>query len=615
MNEESEDLISSSDARRANQNEVKKSIADRLSHSDFQYSRNEQEILESLEKINKEYDQKERFKKYYEVIDQNELAFTTWLPYQQIEREFIYKWLERWDVIPEKVLESIVRRYDYYLFYDTMAKKRCFLPFLTSILHIRDIFSDDINIVCSIISLKENQTDFIDYLKNLYDGYKYQKHPNWVSTSLYAPIKQLKYIKNLLFLLVNIYKRSNNFFVFQWIILFYDLSVFNITNSNKFQNCRSNMIFINLVSSIHKYMFFNFLNEYCFKIGLFSVSTIYGSIDLVQELIILYSKSYIQIGSESILEILSEIFNFNYYKLNILQRVNIVQCINHNISYHNDNENLFIGFNDLDLDLLQQLYVDSNKLDDHMTHKLNILLFMISIVQKADKQIKNKKFIYYFTRDIFRMLDDLGIYCDLYEELLESGDQSEYFEQCRCHLSNTNGLLEAYSNIILVEKGKLDSVFYSSELKKKIIDGCSIHIKTLHNMKNKYHVIQSKTTDFNVIYYINILMNGILLYKHTDRFEMYMNMCKTTLVDIENDIAQNNTEFKRYLNRAKLIPEELDETKIDAITMEVLYDPITLPTSKMIVNRDTIKLHLYESDCDPFTKIKFTQKEIEEFNK
>jgi len=573
---------------------------------------NEQEVLESLENINKEYDQKERFKKYYEIIDQNEISFTIWIPYQQIERDFVYKWLERWDIVPEKVIESIVKRYDYFLFYDTMTKKNCFLPFLKSILNIRDVFSDDINIVCSIISLKENQTDFIDYLRCLYDEYKYQKHPNWVCISHHSPIKQLKFIKSLLFLLVNIYKRSNHFFVFQWIILFYDLSVFNITNYNKFPNCRSNMSFINFVSSIHKYMFFNFLNEHCFRVELFSISTVYGSVDLVQELITLYSKSYIQIGSESILELLSEIFNGHYYKLNLLQRVNIVQCVNYNISHYNEDENLCIGFNDLDLGLLEQLYIDSNKLDDHITHKLSILLFMISILQKPEKQITNKKFVYYFSRDVFKMLDDIAIYCDLYEELLTSGEQSEYFEQCQCYLSDTNALLEAFSNIILIEKERIASFFYRSELKKKIIDGCMIHIKTLHNMKNKYQLLQSKTSEFNIIYYINILMSGILLYKHTDRFEMYMNMCKTSMIDIEKEIAKNNTEFKRYLNRAIILLDENDDTKLDSITMELLYEPVTLPTSKMIVNRDTIKLHLYESDCDPFTKIKFTEKEIQE---
>jgi hypothetical protein len=359
-------------------------------------------------------------------------------------------------------------------------------------------------------------------------------------------------------------------------------------------------------------MFFNFLNEHCFKVDLFSISTVYGSVDLVQELITLYSKSYIQIGSESILELLSEIFNDHYYKLNILQRVNIVECVNYNISYHGEDDNLSTGFNDLDLGLLEQLYIDSNKLDDHITYKLSILLFMIFILQKGDKQLTNKKFIYYFSRDVFKMLDDIAIYCNLYEELLESGEQNDYVEECRCYLSDTNGLIEAFSNIILIEKERINSIFYMSELKKKIIDGCMIHIRTLHNIKNKYRLVHSKISEFNIIYYINILMNGILLYKSTDRFEIYMNMCKTSLIDIENEIAQNNTEFKRCLNRAIIILEENEDTKLDAITMELLYEPITLPTSKMIVNKDTIKLHLYESDSDPFTKIKFTEKEIQE---
>lgn len=573
---------------------------------------NDSELIEILENINKNCGQKERFKKYYEVIDGNELPFTAWLTYAPIDREFIYKWLERWDVIPEKVIESIVKRYDYYLFYDTMIRKGCFLVFLNNILNIREVFSDDINIVSSIISYKEHQEDFVCYLKELYNDFKHQKSANWFYSSQHPPIKHLKYIKNLLFLLVNIYKRTNHIFLFQWIILFYDMSVFNITNYNKYQNCIGNMSFTFLVSSIHKYIFYNFLEEHCFKSKIFTVYTQHGSIDLIDELVTLYSKSYIQIGSESVLEMFSNIFNEHYDKLNILQRIRIVQCINYNICYHNENENLFIGFNDLDLELLQRLYIDSGKLDDHISCKVSILLFIVSILQKIDKKITNKKFIYYFVQDLFKLLDDLSIYCDLYEEILQSEQPGEYLEQCRSYLEETDSFINSFYNMISVEKEKGDSMFYRTELQKKIIDGCILHIKTLHHMKDKYAIIKSKN-EFHPIRYINTLMDGILLYKQSERFSMYMNLCKTSFIAIEQELAKNNTEFKRYLNRASVVPEELDETKLDSITSELLYDPITLPTSKMVVNRDTIKLHLYENDSDPFTRIKFTEQELAEF--
>ena len=574
---------------------------------------NETEILDALENINKNYEQKERFKKYYELIDQNELAFTTWLTYRNIDRQFIYKWLERWDVIPEQVIDTIVKRYDYYIFYDTMIKKKCFIAFLNSIVNTRDVFSDDINLISNIIDLKEHREDFTCFIKELYNEYKYQKQANWFYSSQHPPIKQFKYIKNLLFLLVNIYKKGNCGFLFEWIILFYDLSVFNITNYNKYQNCMSNMSFLFLVSSIHKYIFYNFLDEYCFTPGVFTVYSSQLSVDLIEELVILYSKSYIQIGSESILEMFSNIFNNHYNKLNILQRNRIVQCINYNICY-NDNENLFIGFNDLNLELLQRLYIDSGKLDNHISCKVSILLFIVSILEKLDKKLTNKKFIYYFIQDLFKLLDDFSGYCDLYEEILQSNEPSQYKEQCRSYIDDTNSFISSFSNIIQVEKEKPDSIFYKSELQKKIIDGCILHINTLYKMKDKYNTIKSNHT-LNIIYYINTLISGILLYKQSNRFSIYMNQCKTFLSSIESELGKNNTEFRRYLTRASLQPEELDETKLDAITSELLYDPVTLPTSKMIVNRDTIKLHLYENDYDPFTRIKFTESDINEFMK
>ena len=222
--------------------------------------------------------------------------------------------------------------------------------------------------------------------------------------------------------------------------------------------------------------------------------------------------------------------------------------------------------------------------------------------------------VYYFVQDLFKLLDDLSIYCDLYEEILESQDPSEYTEQCRSYLEDTHSFIGSFSNIIQVEKENPNSIFYKTELQKKIIDGCILHINTLYQMKDKYSTIKSKHI-LNIVYYINTLVNGILLYKQTDRFSMYMNQCKTSLSSIESDLGKNNTEFRRYLNRATILPEETDESKLDAITSELLYDPVTLPTSKMVVNRDTIRLHLYENDSDPFTRIKFIQSEIEEFMK
>lgn len=588
--------------------------SDKLSLSAFRHSLNESEFLESLEKINKEYNRKERFLKYYEVIDKSEVPFTIWIPCQLIDREFVNKWLERWDVIPEKVIESIVKRFDYLLFYDTLIRKGCFLPFINTILSIREVSIDDINIICSLIGLKEYQSDFTCFLKELYNDYKYQKNSNWLYSSHHPPIKQLKYIKNLLFLLVNMYKRGNNIFLFEWIILFYDLGVFNITNYNKYQTCMGNMYFLFLVSSIHKYMFYNFLDEYCFRPGLFTIHSSQFSIDLIEELVTLYSKSYIQIGSESILEIFSNIFNNHYNRLNILQRNRILQCINYNICYNNDNDNLFIGFNDLNLELLQKLYIDSGKLDNHISCKVDILLFMVSILEKLDKKITNNKFVYYFVQDLFKLLDDISIFCDLYEELLQSDDQSQYKEQCRSYLDDTHSFITSFSNIIHIEKDKSDSVLFRSEIQKKIIDGCILHINTLYHMKDKYNTIKSNHT-LNIVYYMNTLISGILLYKQSDRFNMFMNQCKTSLSSIESELGKNNTEFKRYLHRASIQSEEIDESRLDAITSELLYDPVTLPTSKMVVNRDTIKLHLYENDCDPFTRIKFTESEIDEFMK
>ena len=46
------------------------------------------------------------------------------------------------------------------------------------------------------------------------------------------------------------------------------------------------------------------------------------------------------------------------------------------------------------------------------------------------------------------MLDEIRIYCDLYEHILECNDESGYFEYCCSYVSNTNRIIEAFSKMI-----------------------------------------------------------------------------------------------------------------------------------------------------------------------
>ena len=99
----------------------------------------EDEIFQYLDKINEDYTQKERHIKYYEMIDREEIPFSVWLTYTQIDREFVRKWLERWSLIPERAIESIAKRKDYYFFYDELAKKGYFSYFLNCLLNKKEL--------------------------------------------------------------------------------------------------------------------------------------------------------------------------------------------------------------------------------------------------------------------------------------------------------------------------------------------------------------------------------------------------------------------------------------------------------------------------------------------
>jgi hypothetical protein len=568
------------------------------------------EILESLDAINENYEEKERFKKYYEIIDKYEIPFTVWLTYSQIDRQFIYKWLDRWSEIPEKVIESIAKRNDYYFFYDILAKKGYLFYFLQDILKLRELYKDDIDIIIGFINLKDYKSGLEEFLNLTYEEYKYQKDSTWVYKRSTPPLKQLGFIKNLIFSLIQIYRRTKHDFVFEWIILFYDISVFNCTNYNKYISCKDNISFIYMLANIHNYLLYNFLEDCCFNFNLFRIQTRYGAVDLIQEMIAMYTKSYIQIGCESVLQLFANIFNNHYNYLNILQRVSILECINYNILFFNE-DNVFIRFDNLDINLLQQVYIDCDKLDDDISYKLIIISFILSVSKKKGIFIKNKKFLYYFIQDLFKLLDDFKPYCDIYESILTSDSNvSDYVSVCHRYILQITEIFEHLSNLIVIENDNLESILYSSELKKKITDSCGLHIKNLNYMFTKYSKIQETVSEFNIGDYISKLFDTILFYRDCKDFDKIIDNCKTHLD--KSDVLELNLEMKRFINKAKVI-EHPDDIELDAITMEHLYEPVTLPSSKMIVNKDTIKIHLYEHDFDPFTRVKFTKEEIDYF--
>ena len=550
---------------------------------------NESEILELLEGVNGDYEEKERFKKYYEIIDKYEIPFTVWITYSQIDRAFLYKWLDRWSVIPEKVIESIAKRSDYYLFYDILAKKGYLFYLFHDILMLKELYKDDIDTIIGFINLKEYKAGLEQFLNQTYEKYKYQKDSTWVYKRSTPPLKQLGFIKNLIFSLIQIYRRSKHDFIFEWIILFYDISVFNCTNYNKYISCKDNISFIYMLASIHNYLLYNFLEDCCFNFNRFRIQTRYGSVDLIQEMITMYTKSYIQIGCESVLELFANLFNNHYYYLNILQRVSILECINYNILFFN--EGVFIRFDNLDINLLQQVYIDSNKLDDDISYKLIIISFILSISKKKGVFIKNKKFLYYFIQDLFKLLDDFKPYCDIYESILTSeSNVSDYVSVCHRYILQISEIFEHLSNLMLIENDNIDSILHSTELKKKLTDSCGLHIKNLNYMFNKYIKIEETILEFNIADYISKLFDTILFYRDSKDFDKIVNTCKTHLADC--NILELNLEMKRFINKAKIV-EESENIELDAITMEPLYEPVTLPGSKMVVNRDTIKLHLY----------------------
>ena len=565
----------------------------------------EDEIFQHLDKINEDYTQKERHNKYYEIIDSEDIPFSVWLTYTQIDRDFVRKWLDRWSLIPERAIESIAKRKDYYFFYDELAKKGYFSYFLNCLLNKKELCRDDLDVLIGYLNRKEYRNEMKEYLKQVYEDYVYQKKFDWTYKKTSPPLAQLSFIKNVLHMLVNLYNHSKHNFVFSWIILLYDISVFNCTNYNKYLSCQNHYSFIHAIGQIHEMIFFPFLYHYCFSYNHFVIQTDYGSIDLIDGLITMYNSSFIRIGVQSMIHVFTDLFHHRYDRLNTLQKVNLLQCI------HAQGD--ICSIEELSLPLLQRIYIDCTRLDDHLPYKTLIVKLLIGNIKVSKEILDNKRFLYTYIGDIFSSLDDLPVYCDAYEGFLSLDSRSEYEENmeiCHCFLIYTKNLLDLLLDLLETQKAYSDSVVYLSELKKKLTDASIIHIQKMIESNTTYPHLEEKVPEYSKSGCVSVLCNILLFYRHIDLDRSLVNQCK---MGIKQELLIDNSEMKRWLEQGKIIQIH-EDTPLDAITMEPLIDPVTLPSSNMVVNRTTIKLHLYEHNMDPFTRVPFTEEQIDGFH-
>ncbi|EMG49149.1 UFD2 E4 ubiquitin-protein ligase UFD2 [Candida maltosa Xu316] len=142
------------------------------------------------------------------------------------------------------------------------------------------------------------------------------------------------------------------------------------------------------------------------------------------------------------------------------------------------------------------------------------------------------------------------------------------------------------SNLKVAEPEK-----YSFEPKKILSDLCEIYV----NLSNQQGFITAVARDgrsFNILY-----------------FEKAENIL-TTKTFVKNEIIADLMNFARKAEETRLAEEneelelgEIPDEFLDPLMFTLMEDPVILPSSKVSIDRSTIKAHLLSDSTDPFNRV------------
>lgn len=270
------------------------------------------------------------------------------------------------------------------------------------------------------------------------------------------------------------------------------------------------------------------------------------------------------------------------------------------------------------LDELESVYYNST---DSIV-KLIILQFIIIIKKVDSKKVQlEPKFIYKIIKDLNFHLEGLMNKAIVYEFYLEYENLSEIDYNsmilAKQHLLNTIAYVEIIEKILEEEMKSSGSMLNKNELRRYICNIVIIHLENIKKNIEKFKNIREYLPEFD----LNIILDRLLIiYKFYGKDEMIV---KKIIEDLTKeqyffllDLIKENSDLEMYskIEKSKKKKIEYPLELLDAISMEPLDDFIELPDSKIFINKETLQLHLYESDIDPFTRKKITMDAIENYN-
>jgi hypothetical protein len=81
------------------------------------------------------------------------------------------------------------------------------------------------------------------------------------------------------------------------------------------------------------------------------------------------------------------------------------------------------------------------------------------------------------------------------------------------------------------------------------------------------------------------------------------------------------TDFKETLcvirldMKEEIMPDDLPEIFLDPLLYTPIRNPVILPDSKIIMDREVIEAHLVENEYDPFNRNILTKDQLDEYNR
>jgi hypothetical protein len=524
-----------------------------------------------------------------EYIKTNNLSFAEWLTDKSIDMDYVFKWLDKWDKIPSIAYTTISSRRDAMVFhrYQRICENpKEFFRFIKYQMHSRY----DVSAHFPIIQHRmEEDVVFSEQFEKWVDSIKKKNMNDFYNMEFYG---------NFLLLLAHLDKRSEFFY-------FYNRIIFKQVYSQS-ENEKSN------INQLVKKTYFYVVNQ--LERGYFQVD----NIDILEGILDVLMNVDIQLYDTGLfMKILNEHKNeINIYKKEKLLSY-LFMCF---VEYEGISQDLL----EMNREHMYEIYEKTIEIDT----KLILLQFFVFMDKVAPEEgpFYLPKFFYRFLKEFNVLMDDYFRNVGIIDYFLKRDNRQLVDEEmyvllnAKQHILYSNGYLEVLEKILELEKLNGSKMLMRCDIRKYLCNMLIVHFEVFGRNMEKYKNVQEYVEEHNTDKYLGVF----------EKFYNYYGTCEMAEEIIDDMNKEQYELFMRHVNRQEsyIRTNELKMYKnvkkrfidyplefIDAISMEPLRNFIEMPDSKILLNVETIQIHLYGSNVDPFTRKQISMERIDEYNR